>query len=121
MMDRLTNTGRNGNVWVINNDYTKKNGKKTSAYRRLAEYEDLEEQGLLMRLPCKVGDVLYVIDGDNIQALKAKNDIALVSGELCIFAENERFSDYVCYRNIGKTVFFTKTEAEQKLKKIKDK
>ena len=27
---------------------------------RLAFYEDLEEQGLLVRLPCKVGDVVYV-------------------------------------------------------------
>lgn len=27
--------------------------------KRLAEYEDAEEQGLLVRLPCKVGDTLY--------------------------------------------------------------
>jgi hypothetical protein len=26
----------------------------------LADYEDLEEQGLLVRLPCKVGDIVYV-------------------------------------------------------------
>ena len=26
---------------------------------KLAEYEDLEEQGLLLRLPCKVGDTVY--------------------------------------------------------------
>lgn len=30
-------------------------------YGRLAEYEDLEEQGLLVRLPCKVGDTVYDI------------------------------------------------------------
>lgn len=28
---------------------------------RLAEYEDLEEQGLLLRLPCNVGDTVYAI------------------------------------------------------------
>ena len=28
---------------------------------KLAEYEDLEEQGLILRLPCKVGDTLYDI------------------------------------------------------------
>lgn len=28
--------------------------------RKLAAYEDLEEQGLLVRLPCKVGDIIYV-------------------------------------------------------------
>lgn len=29
--------------------------------KRLAEYEDMEEQGLLVRLPCKVGDTVYDI------------------------------------------------------------
>lgn len=28
---------------------------------RLAEYEELEERGLLLRLPCKVGDILYAV------------------------------------------------------------
>lgn len=27
---------------------------------KLADYEDLEEQGLIVRLPCKVGDIVYV-------------------------------------------------------------
>ena len=26
---------------------------------KLAEYEDAEEQGLLLRLPCKIGDTVY--------------------------------------------------------------
>ena len=29
---------------------------------KLAEYEDLEEQGLLLRLPCKVGDTVHELD-----------------------------------------------------------
>lgn len=29
------------------------------ACKKLAEYEQLEEQGLLVRLPCKVGDIIY--------------------------------------------------------------
>ena len=29
---------------------------------RLAMYEDAEEQGLLVRLPCKVGDTIYYLD-----------------------------------------------------------
>lgn len=40
-------------VWVKNHDYIK-------ASEKLAAYEDLEEQGLLVRLPCKVGDIVYV-------------------------------------------------------------
>ena len=30
------------------------------ACKKLAEYEQSEEQGLLVRLPCKVGDIVYV-------------------------------------------------------------
>ena len=88
------------------------------AIQKLAEYEDLEEQGLLLRLPCKAGDIVYAIDGKNIQTLKAKNDIALISGKICIFAENCHYADYICYDYIGKTVFLTQAEAEQKLKEM---
>jgi hypothetical protein len=31
------------------------------AIGRLAEYEDLEEQGLLLKMPCKPGDMLYCL------------------------------------------------------------
>jgi hypothetical protein len=31
------------------------------ALEKLEEYEDLEEQGLLLQLPCKVGDKIYII------------------------------------------------------------
>lgn len=40
-------------VWVKQHDYI-------SAARKLCDYEDLEEQGLLVRLPCKIGDIVYV-------------------------------------------------------------
>lgn len=32
-----------------------------SAIEKCADYEDAEEQGLLLKLPCKVGDTVYVI------------------------------------------------------------
>lgn len=31
-----------------------------AVYRKLKEYEDLEEQGRLLKLPCKMGDTVYV-------------------------------------------------------------
>ena len=101
-----------GKVEDCENDYF------ISVQEKLREYEDLEEQGLLLRLPCKEGDTVYAIDGKNIQTLKAKNDIALISGRICIFAENLHYADYVCYDDIGKTVFLTQAEAEQKLKEM---
>lgn len=39
------------------------------AIEKLATYEDLEEQGLLVRLPCKVGDDVYIIPSPPICGL----------------------------------------------------
>lgn len=38
----------------------RKCGYISDALKKLADYEDLEEQGRLVKLPCKVGDVVYV-------------------------------------------------------------
>ena len=71
---------------------------------RLAEYEDLEEQGLLLRLPCKVGSTVYHIANKRI--LEVENvDLFF----LCLCVAECRF---------GKTVFLTQEEAEQKLKEM---
>lgn len=42
---------------------------------KLAKYEDLEEQGLLLRLPCKVGDKVWVIDIDYEQLDSQKKKV----------------------------------------------
>ena len=67
-MERLTERDEFGNADIIgvnsedlqlNLDFKQMN-KVTDTLNKLAEYEDLEEQGLLLRLPCKVGDTVYV-------------------------------------------------------------
>lgn len=40
------------------------NCSQRKVWERLKEYEDMEEQGLLVRLPCKVGDTIYRIIDD---------------------------------------------------------
>lgn len=42
-MERLTNIGSNGEIWITDNDKTRRLGRKESAYKKLAEYEDFEE------------------------------------------------------------------------------
>ena len=37
---------------------------------KLAAYEDAEEQGLLLRLPCKVGDTVYALFISGVNAIK---------------------------------------------------
>ena len=91
---------------------------------RLAEYEDLEEQGLLLRLPCKVGSTLYQpISNRQINEYKAIG--------LCFDITRNKFMYEVAYQiglewykttcdfdRINKTVFLTKEEAEQKLNEM---
>ena len=71
---------------------------------KLKDYKDLEKQGLLLRLPCKVGTTVYHIANKRI--LEVENvDLFF----LCLCVAECRF---------GKTVFLTKAEAEQKLKEM---
>ena len=74
------------------------------SFQKLKEYEDLEEQGLLLRLPCKVGSTVYHIASKRI--LEVENvDLFF----LCLCVAECRF---------GKSVFLTQAEAEQKLNEM---
>ena len=89
---------------------------------KLAEYEDLEEQGRLIKLPCKLGDTVYVPTRDFVSELRivhitvSKNNTffhwTLNTG---IYPNLDGFSG----NNIGKTVFLTESEAEAKLKELR--
>ena len=74
-----------------------------SPTEKLADYEDVEEQGLLLRLKCKVGDTVYHIVGRII--LEVENvDLFF----LLLSVAEGRF---------WKTVFLAKEETETMLKK----
>ena len=87
---------------------------------RLAEYEDLEEQGLLLRLPCKVGDTVYTI------RYGEENDFVVVETKIIEIRQNvngiffEPLISRKAYKidDFGKEVFLTRAEAEQKLKEM---
>lgn len=91
------------------------------AFRKLADYEDAEEQGLLLRLPCKVGDTVYVPTRNFVSELR----IILISIERDNIFFHWRLNTGI-YPNldgftssyIGKMVFFTCEEAEAKLKEM---
>lgn len=79
-------------------------------FEKLAHYEDLEEQGLLLKLPCKVGDTVYKLWYSNgipyrIQELKIRTLENVVS--------------IVKHNLLGERVFLTKEEAEAKLKEMR--
>lgn len=93
---------------------------------KLAEYEDAEEQGLLLRLPCRVGDEVFVLDNRHkiIHPFEVKN-IHLNKYELNFrisYTGTEPCLQYweigCCNSKLGETVFLTKEEAEQALARM---
>ena len=99
---------------------------------KLCEYEDLEEQGNLLRLPCKVGDTVWQImvvgvQGKNIQYGIFKAVVTKISVDYqmnfllsTITEDEERYRNEVTSTAIGETMFFTKSKAEAELKKLRD-
>ena len=79
----------------------------TKLIEKLAEYEDAEEQGLLLRLPCKVGDVVYDI----------ARECGFEVGEERMWVESTKFSVRLL-EHIGKDVFLTRAEAEKALEEM---
>ena len=102
---------------------------------KLADYEDLEEQGLLLRLPCKnwmdivfgKQETFFGIDESYIE--NPIREITVDSADrftwydgwktLVLKGTDENGLDWeFSPEDIGKTVFLTKAEAEQKLKEM---
>ena len=99
-------------VDILDNEYSKINYNKLLT--KLGEYEDLEEQGLLLRLPCKVGDTIYYIEDNKVNKFVVYSfDIRQLQQFVCNY-DGIRLN----FKNFGKTVFLTKEEAEQKLKEM---
>ena len=92
---------------------------------RLYELEDKIENGTLVELPCKVGEIMYeVVEGMPIQEWKIESicfDRAYPKG--VIWAERTR--DFARWKfwieDYGTKWFTDKSEAEAKLKKLKEK
>nr|DAF78866.1 MAG TPA: hypothetical protein [Caudoviricetes sp.] len=98
-MERLTDSNKEIPILVDNAEYWLK------VYFKLKEYEDLEEQGRLVKLPCKVGNTVYhVVQGRIVEVSNVDLFFLLLS-----VAEN-RFNN---------SVFLTKSEAEAKLKELR--
>ena len=93
----------------------------SEAFDKLAHYEDLEEQGLLLKLPCKVGDKIWEVDK------KCENDYWCEEGCYCeecslykpyILETRFEIWKYDCY--VDKEIFLTKEEAEAKLQELQN-
>lgn len=82
------------------------------ACKELAEYENLEEQGLLIKLPCKIGDTVFIIVGKDISKQTIR-EMTISNNGLIIFKTKRRTFNTSWF---GKDVFTTYKEAEMELK-----
>lgn len=95
--------------------------------KKLADYENLEEQGKLIKLPCNRGDKIYFIKSafsmahfpieariTSICGVDCDNDVMYSS-----ITEYNKIDRRFKSSDIGKTVFLTKSEAEAKLKELR--
>lgn len=139
-MERLTRRLNNNKIVAIKGDscnYSANSfdcqlseGRKRlkTALEKLADYEDLEEQGLLVRLPCKVGDTVYRVNAGAKQPI-----IPMTVSEIHFLCyKNERAVRFdaigkedmgeSCYRleDIGRIIFITYEETEKKLEEMKN-
>ncbi len=80
--------------------------KLAAANRELAEYKDLERQGNLIRLPCKMGDTVYMIYNHS------KNRRIIEEIKIDMFF----LMQAVMEGRFGKTMFLTEEEAKEALK-----
>ncbi len=97
---------------------------------KLAEYEDLEEQGKLLKLPCAVGDTVYhlcTLKHGESEIIEMKVGCVEPCGairqhkEVCeiwnVYAETDYTKAYFKFFDFDKTVFLTKEAAEAALMK----
>lgn len=146
-MERLTeNVLGNIQLKVCGNDFCKEtcaehdeekscdNCPIQKAFEKLAEYEDLEEQGKLLKLPCVVGDTVYRIEYKYTKCSKFGEEFEESSccgcesecdshKEYYIVETNPQLVNWVLehMKYFGKTVFLTKSAAEQALKEMEGK
>lgn len=117
-MDRITYHGTpyatiHGMTEPIYSDYPIR-----AIMNKLAEYEDAEEQGLILRLPCKIGDELWWFDAFGDLRTSKVNSMFVEFGIDGIVIETLICNVYA--NDIGKTVFLIREEAEQALQKMKE-
>jgi hypothetical protein len=118
---RYTHYDEHKKRWQINNDYgavmiDELNYAVGEAIDKLAAYEDAEEQGRLVILPCKVGDTIYVIfDGKIWDGKVYRISYSDYYGKITATAWVKQGIS-AAFEHFGKTVFLTREEAEAALK-----
>ncbi len=101
-------------------EFVTKGNPYRNIVERLKAYEDLEEQGKLLKLPCAVGDTVYALDrfcsGSSLDCPSRPCE-SCEDYQLEIYEGEFKLNDI---NDFGKTVFLTREEAEEALKRMED-
>lgn len=136
-MERLTRKS-DSMVWFIDREHKSGYAEREPcemdahhsrlAIEKLAEYEDIEGQGKLLKLPCAVGDTVYTntaIQGWHLKKKDRPYEVKVVfiginGVDNCMHVayDNGCMSQF-WFSEIGKTIFLTREEAEDALKQSK--
>lgn len=118
MAERLTVKDEKGTAFLKESDMKDPCEFCYEAAQKLAHYEDLEEQGKLIELPCAVGDTVWDIkwwdDTTEARVIDGKTYFRRVTKHKVTKSKFSLFD----YDNFGKTVFLTREEAEAALKEV---
>lgn len=120
-------TGRINSGWtgeeLLKSKFKPLKMSKAEMAKEIRAWRNAEEHGLLVRLPCKVGDTVYVPTSFLVSEFKITAIFCDIHGTYfywlfyCgIYERTSGFSE--C--DIGKTVFLTREEAEKKLEELKN-
>lgn len=120
------------NSFISNTDCAEKYEQVAKWLEELKSYKEAEEQGLLVRLSCKIGDIVWELclcdDGNYkifpmiVKTISEYGTLRQVKKDITIwniYAESDYTYMYKSFADFGKTVFSTKKEAEKKLKEMK--
>lgn len=120
-MERLTIRTPKGAALIMGDSYENEAAARADlmqrfliAVNRLAAYEDADEAGRLAVLPCKVGDAAYWVHNGVITDCRV-NRIQFNRAGLFICLRSKVSHGAFSVRCIGKTVFFSRQEAEEAL------
>ena len=128
-MNRLTKRHNTGVSWNGNPDHSTQ-VRYRELLDRLAAYEDTgltpeevaelakaKADGRLVVLPCKIGTKVYFISQDCEMCRSLQKDEPCLFGDCPYRGITETIFTYGAIGQFGKTVFFTREEAEAALRK----
>lgn len=118
IVDFLKKANRTGDMVCIlpNSDMSKDIIKYL---KELERYKDAEQQGLLVKLPCKIGDAIYRMTPETLVPITRDIIMQITICDGLILLHGEIISE-IDAAEIGKTAFLNVEDAYRKLEEMRN-